>query len=344
MARHLELLARTTVAPIAALALTVVTLAACGSPNSGTDNSGTDSPTATRTIAVGANAADAATPTTIQITPDAAARAKLPKEIRDAGTITIGVNALPTGFPPLGFVGDDERTLAGTEPDFARMVAAALGLKPTIENTSWENLFVGLDSSKFDVAISNVTATEERKEKYDFATYRKDEIGFEVLADSTWNFDDDYRNLDGLTVAVGSGTNQENLILDWDEQLRAEGGEGVDVKYFNDNNSALLALQSGKIDTYFAMNPSVAYQIVQNKNAPHPLRSAGTVSGAGAELQGLIGATTKKNNGLAEPIADAVNHLIRGGQYAAWLEAYNLSGEAIPRAEVNPPGMPEPIS
>ncbi|MYW18093.1 ABC transporter substrate-binding protein, partial [Streptomyces sp. SID2955] len=45
-------------------------------------------------------------------------------------------------------------------------------------------------------------------------------------------------------------------------------------------------------------------------------------------------------SGLAKPLADAVNHLIDNGQYAKWLAAYNLSDEAVPRSQVNPPGLP----
>jgi polar amino acid transport system substrate-binding protein len=346
MAHHLFTALRRATRPAsaaAALILATGALAACGSDSgseSGSDG-GPSSPTAARTVEVGANAGDAATPVSITVTPDPDARAKLPQEIRDAGTITIGVGALPAGLAPLEFVGEDEKTLTGSEPDFGRLVAAALGLTPKIENVSWENLFVRLDSGQFDVGFSNITDTEERKEKYDFASYRKDELAFEVLADSDWSFAGDYRTLDGLTVAVGSGTNQEKILLEWDQKLRAEGKKGISVKYFSDTNSQLLALQSGKIDAYFGPNPGIAYQIAQSAGGEHPLRNAGTFSGAGATLQGLIAATTKKDSGLAEPLAEAINHLIEGGEYAAWLKAYHLSEEAVTTSEVNPPGLPK---
>ena len=55
---------------------------------------------------------------------------------------------------------------------------------------------------------------------------------------------------------------------------------------------------------------------------------------------GLIAATTKKDNGLAAPLADAINYLIKNGQYDAWLKAYNLTNEAVPTSLINPPGLP----
>ena len=49
---------------------------------------------------------------------------------------------------------------------------------------------MGIDSGKTDVGISNITDTETRKEKYDFASYRQDNLGFEVNKSSSWNFDE----------------------------------------------------------------------------------------------------------------------------------------------------------
>ncbi len=252
----------------------------------------------------------------------------------------MGIGALPAGFPPLAYVGDDQRTLTGSEPDLGRLVAGVLGLKPDVQNASWENLFVRIDSGAFDAGISNVTVTEERKEKYDFASYRQDNLAFEVLKSNPWNFDGNYQNLAGKTVAVGSGTNQEKILLEWGAKLTSEGKPGITPKYFQDNNATLLALQSGRIDASFGPNPGIEYQIAQTASGPKPLRSAGTFSGAGASLQGLIAATTKKDSGLAEPLADAINSLIENGQYAALLKAYHLGSEAVPTSEINPPGLP----
>ncbi len=266
-------------------------------------------------------------------------RAQLPAEVRDRGELVIGVGALPAGFPPLAYVGTDQRTLTGAEPDLGRLVAATLGLEPVLKNSTWENLFLGIDSGKVDVAFTNVTVTEERKKKYEFASYRQDNLAFEVLKDNPWNFGGDYRNLAGRTVSVSPGTNQEKILLEWQKKLRAEGKD-ITVKYFPDANSVALALSGKKIDVNFGPNPSIAYHVTQTASSSTPTRNAGSVSGAGESLQGLIAATAKKDSGLAKPVAEAINHLIKEGQYGRLLAAWNLSNEAVPTAEVNPPGLP----
>jgi len=158
-------------------------------------------------------------------------------------------------------------TLTGAEPDFGRLVAAVLGLKAEVKNSTWENLFVGIDSGKVDAAFSNVTDTEERKKKYEFASYRQDNLAFAVLKSSTWNFNDDYENLAGKTVAVDNGTNQEKILLEWQAKLKKEGKK-LTVKRFPDANSTYLALAGKKIDAYFTPNPGLSYHPLPHGRLP----------------------------------------------------------------------------
>ncbi|MDC2960471.1 ABC transporter substrate-binding protein [Streptomyces gilvifuscus] len=312
-------------------------LAACG----GNSDAATTTDTAAKSgeVVIGQVSNGAAKQTAIKVSEVKSISAELPAALKKSGKLEIGIGALPAGFPPLAYVGSDQKTLTGAEPDFGRLVAAVLGLKPEVKNSTWENLFVGIDSGKVDVAFSNVTDTEERKKKYEFASYRQDNLAFTVPKKSTWNFDGNYENLAGKTVSVGSGTNQEKILLEWKAKLAKEGKK-LTVKYFQDSNSVYLALSGGKIDAYFGPNPGIAYHNRQTAHTPNATRTAGTYSGAGASLQGLIAATAKKDSGLAKPLADAINHLIKNGQYAEWLKAYNLSNEAVAKSEVNPPGLP----
>ena len=310
-------------------------LAACGG---GADAAGTAANGET-TVQVGALSNGAATETPITVSTVEEIRATLPQAIRDSGTLTIGSGSLPAGSPPLGYTGTDQQTLTGSEPDLARLVAGVLGLKPEFQVSTWENLFVGIDSGRVDVGFSNITDTEERKKKYDFASYRQDNLGFETLASNPWAFTGDFHQLAGLRTSVSKGTNQEKILLEWQTKLRAEGKD-VAIQYYPDINAVQLALGSGQIDAYLGPNPGLVYQVKQVEGTPSPKKVAGTYSGAGETLQGLIAATVKKDSGLAQPLAAAINHLIENGQYSAWLQAWGLSNEALPRSEVNPPGLP----
>ncbi|MFS0730323.1 transporter substrate-binding domain-containing protein [Curtobacterium sp. 1P10AnD] len=312
----------------------VVALAGCAANASAGTSAAADG-----TVTIGAHANGAATETKLTVEEDAKLHDELPAAVKQSGKLTIGVGALPSGFPPLAFTGDDQKTLTGSEPDLGRLVAAKLGLEADVQNATWDNLFVGIDSGKYDAGFSNITVTEQRKEKYDFASYRQDNLAFQVLASASWTFDGDPAVLAGKTLSVSSGTNQEKILLEWQKELQAKGKDFT-IKYYPDGNAIKLALDSGKIDGYFGPNPTIAYQNTQSKGTAKPTTTAGTYSGAGSTLQGLIAATTKKGSGIAKPVAAAINELIADGTYAKWLQAYNLSNEAVKTSEVNPEGLP----
>ncbi|MFD6292360.1 ABC transporter substrate-binding protein [Streptomyces sp. NPDC060205] len=260
--------------------------------------------------------------------------ALVPAAIRERGTLKLGQSA--DASPPLGFYATDDKTRIGSEIDLATLVADTLGLKLDNDEVSWENLFVGLDSGKFDAVFSNVTVTEERKEKYDFATYRLDNIAFEAKKGSGWKVDGP-KDVAGRTIAVSSGTNQEKILVDWSKQNEKAGRKAVTIKYFQKDTDYYLALQSGRIDAYLGPSPSAAYHV----SSAGQSEIVGTLSGAGDDLQGKIAATTKKGSGLVDAYAAAVNHVIEDGSYAKVLKRWGLSSEAVPKSEINPPGLPK---
>ncbi len=185
----------------------------------------------------------------VEVAVDQEARALLPKSVISSGQLQIGVGALPSGFPPLVFTGNDQQTIVGSEPDIGRLIAAALGLKPVITNYTFANMFVGVDSGRVDIALSNIGVTEPRKAKYDFASYRTVEYAFESLKKSPWSFNGNYESLAGKTFAVAKGTNQELFLLGWlgwQKKLQAEG-KNLKILYFPDTPSTYLALDSGRI-------------------------------------------------------------------------------------------------
>ena len=272
----------------------------------------------------------------VTATKDEKAAALLPKAIRDRGTITAANAGAGGGTPPLVFTADDDKTVIGVEVDLAHLFADKLGLRVETPATSWENVFLGIDSGRYDVALTNVTVTEERKEKYDFATYRKDDLAFEAPKGGTWKVNSG-KDIAGKTIAVGSGTNQEKILLDWNEANVKAGLQPATVKYFQSQTDYYLALSSHRIDAYFGPNPSVAYHVATSGQT----EAIGHFSGAGDKLQGLIAVLTKKGSGLAAPYAAAINSAIADGSYAKVLQRWNLGTEGLEKSEVNPPGLPK---
>jgi polar amino acid transport system substrate-binding protein len=264
----------------------------------------------------------------------AAIAAKVPKAVAADGRLTVGFDG--EGSPPLVFPATDESTLIGVETDLAQLVADVLGLELAPLPSSWENLFLATRSGKVEAVFNNVTVTEERKDVYDFATYRVDQLGWQVPDASPIKAIGKPADIAGLRVSVGSGTNQEKILLDWDKQNRAAGLKPVEIQYYQKYGDVLLALKSGRVQAFFGPNPSIAYNIAVSGGS----RIAGTFSGAGPDLEGLIAAMTKKGNGLAAPIQEALTTVIANGTYRQVLDRWGLATEAVSKSLVNPPGLP----
>lgn len=308
--------------------VSALVLAACGNPSDGGTTEVADK--------TGSKTKINLSPDQNRVTTDkvASIAAEVPEKIRKRGTLELVQSS--GSAAPLNFHATDNKTIIGVEPDIAHLVADVLGLKPKFNAVSWENIFVGLDSAKYDAGLSNITVTEERKEKYDFATYREDNLGFEAKKGSGLKVTGP-KDVAGKTVAVQSGTNQEKLLVEWSKENEKAGRKPVDIKYYRDDSDTYLALQSGRIDLYLGPNPTAAYHAATTGKT----EVVGTYSGAGSTLQGLIAATTKKDSGLAKPLADAIDEIIDNGTYAKVLERWGLSDEAVTKSEINPPGLPK---
>lgn len=257
-------------------------------------------------------------------------------DLLPAGAFPDGVLrvSVTQGAVPLAFFADDNATVIGSETDIATLVADALGLDLELVVNDWSNWPLATQSGEVDATISNVTVTEERKQLFDFSSYRVDQLGWIVPADDDRSIDE-AADIAGLTVGVSSGTNQEQILLAWDQENVAAGLEPVTIDYYESYNDAVLALQSGRLGAYFGPNATAAYSAAVS---PDDFRIAGTVNGGWPDTANIAVATAK-GNGLAEAFTAALNHAIDDGSYEQVLERWGLGDEAIDRAETNPPGL-----
>lgn len=267
------------------------------------------------------------------VTADAAAAALVPETVKADGKLTVVTTG---GTAPLSLFATDNKTLIGNEVDLAYAIGETLGLKVEVLPVAWADWPLGVASGKYEAVLSNVTVTEERKEKFDFASYRTDLLGFYAKSDSDIGEVKEAKDVAGKRVIVGSGTNQEAILVRWDEENRAAGLPPVEFQYYDDDSASSLALQSGRADLTFGPNAGAAYKAAKDGKT----KQVGTVNG-GWPLKADIAFTTKKGNGLAVAAQAALNSLIKNGTYGKILERWGLSSEAIAKSELNPAGLPK---
>ncbi|OUF54198.1 transporter substrate-binding domain-containing protein [Pluralibacter gergoviae] len=252
--------------------------------------------------------------TPLPVTADPQAIAKIPPGFRFVapGTLTVAVSALNS--PPLALLASDNRTRIGSDVDVARLLAGSLGLR-------------------YDAALINIAVTEQRKQKFDFATYRVDSLAFSVKADSPIAAIRGPADLAGKRVIVGAGTNQERILLGWNEINEKAGKKPALPIYVTDDASSSLYIQSGRADVLFGPQSVAAYKAALN--------GATKVVGLGPK-KAFVAVTTKKGNGLVYAVQAAINGAIARGELATILARWGEEGESVGQSEVNPPGITYP--
>lgn len=271
--------------------------------------------------------------TPLPVAADPQAMAKIPSGFRfvEPGTLTVAVSALNS--PPLALLASDNRTRIGSDVDVARLLAGSLGLKLKLVPTAWEDWPLGVAAGRYDAALINIAVTEQRKQKFDFATYRVDSLAFTVKANSPVTAIRGPADLAGKRVIVGAGTNQERILLGWNEVNEKAGRKPSLPIYVTDDASSSLYIQSGRADVLFGPQSVAAYKAA--------LTGTTRVVGLGPK-QALVAVTTKKGSGLTYAIQAAVNGAIARGELAKILARWGEQGESVAHSEVNPPGITYP--
>jgi len=88
-------------------------------------------------------------------------------EIKEKGEITIG---LDDTLPPMEYR-NEKNELVGFDIDFANALSKELGVKVKFVPSAWDGIIPGLDAKRFDIILSSMNVTDERKKKADFVEY-----------------------------------------------------------------------------------------------------------------------------------------------------------------------------
>lgn len=90
----------------------------------------------------------------------------------NARTIKEGVLTIATEgtYAPFSYY-DDKNELKGYDVDIAREVAKKLNLKIEFLTAPWDAMLAAFDAGKADAVFNQVSVTDERKKKYDYAQH-----------------------------------------------------------------------------------------------------------------------------------------------------------------------------
>ncbi|WP_046112759.1 transporter substrate-binding domain-containing protein [Aquincola tertiaricarbonis] len=155
--------------------------------------------------------------------------------------------AIPTDFPPYGFVGNDLKP-QGLDVEMAGYIANKLGVKLELVPVTSANRIPYLQTRKADLVISTLGKNPEREKVIDFsAAYSP---FFQAVFAPKASVIKAAGDLAGKSVGVTRGAME-------DMELSKIAPASADIKRFEDNNATVAAFVSGQVQA-IATGASVA--------------------------------------------------------------------------------------
>ncbi|HBM79984.1 MAG TPA: amino acid ABC transporter substrate-binding protein [Clostridiaceae bacterium] len=172
----------------------------------------------------------------------------LPDEIKSSGEIKIGVDDT---YPPMEYR-DESNALVGFDVDFGEAVGKKLGVKIKWVPTAWDGIIPSLKTGKFDIILSSLSITDERKKEIGFSEPYI--LGGPVII--TLKGDESVKaseDLKGKIIGCQLGTTAEDAVKSID---------GIkELKKYNKITEALQDLSAKRIEAVVADDQVGRYYI-----------------------------------------------------------------------------------
>ncbi|MCC7572546.1 MAG: basic amino acid ABC transporter substrate-binding protein [Candidatus Methanofastidiosum sp.] len=229
------------------------------------------------------------------------------RKLVEEGYLTIGTEAF---FPPFEIRKADD-SFYGFDIALGEALAKELGLQAKFVDTDFASIIASLNAGKFDIAMSAMTITEERKKSINFSdSYFKSELCLAVPTGSSITSVDELLN--GKIIAVQLGTTSDFYVtddLDVAEQY---------IKRYAHAPDAFLDMKNGNVDAVINDYP-VSKPIVDNEPQSYKIVQTQLTE----EDYGI--AVPKDNPELLQKINAALKKLRDDGTYDKIYDEYIIN-------------------
>ncbi|MDH6232246.1 polar amino acid transport system substrate-binding protein [Mesorhizobium soli] len=250
--------------------------------------------------------------------------AMLPAKLKETGTIRVASNV---EYPPFEYYDTDNTTIIGLDKDLADAIGQKLGVKLEFSNMSFDAIIPALAANRYDMAMSAMTDTEDRRKKVDFVDYFTSGGGFLVKQGNPKNIHG-LADVCGITAAIDKGTTEIEDAKRASEDCVKAGKKEVNAKVLPGTSKIVLALKSGRVDVamidtsagaYIAQQHKGAFEVPGTSYAPRPY--------------GLV--LPKDSDQLTKALQATVQALIEEGTYGKILAKWGQEVGAITQATIN---------
>ena len=250
--------------------------------------------------------------------------AMVPAAISADGKILVGQDQ---SYPPNEFQ-DESGKVSGFDVDLGTAVGQKLGLKMEFQNAAFDGIIPGIQSAKYEMAMSSFSINAERLQTVDMISYYKAGTSMAVLKGNPDKLSVD--DLCGKKMGVQKGTTQVDDLQKRSDACTAGGKPAIEVTQLQAQTDVNLALTAKRVQGELADSPVVDYAVKQ---------TGGQLEVVGAPYDTApYGIVLKKGSGdYGKAVQGAVQALITDGTYKKILEKWGLSSAgAVATSEINP--------
>lgn len=181
------------------------------------------------------------------------------EEIQEAGVIKVATSA---DFAPFEFHAmiDGKDTIVGADIDMMNAIGEELGVEVEFVDMEFNAILAALDQGQVDIAVSGISATEERKQSFDFTqNYFLPEQKVVVHIDNLEAYQE-IADLEDKKVGAQKGSIQEMIVADQlpDSQIVSIPKVPNLVVELKQGSIDALVLESAVADSYVGQNDDVA--------------------------------------------------------------------------------------
>jgi len=234
-------------------------------------------------------------------------------------------------YPPQEFF-DDQGNPIGSDVEIGQEIATRLGLTPEIQNSVFDTIIAALTGGKCDIIISAQNITADRTKQVNMVPFYQAGQSFVVAKGNAVGIktQDD---LCGKKIAAETGTTEVDYLKgtgDYKGQglsaaCTTAGKPAIDLKQFEKDSDAILALASGAVDAYFADYPVAA----NYANSRPDAFEVSPIPQLAPALVGISVANDAGHKGLEKAVQTALISMINDGSYVAILQKYKDEAGAI---------------
>lgn len=256
--------------------------------------------------------------------PTALIAGEVPKSIKDAGKLTLSINAT---YPPMEYIDPDTHAFKGLDIDLVDAIAAKLGLKVERTDGLFNQLIPALTTGRSDFILSGMTDTAERRESMDFVNYMRAGAQFYVLTASKIN---DPVQLCGLKVGTVRSASYPGLIKQWsDKNCVGAGLQPIEVVGAESSPDVRLQLKQGRVEAAVQGGETIPFTSAQDGGNVY------RVIGEPINIAYYGAAFRKEDSAFRDAVADTIDELIADGTYAKIFAKWELTSHALPKVLIN---------